>query len=245
MYPERCVAVNWTFQPRPWAIIGVLVGCALTIHLGRWQLHRGHAREALSAQYADAEHEKAVDLRVDTPVPADVAALAAVAEGVYLDQQLLLDNQVRDRIPGYHVLSPMRLSSGGIVMINRGWVPQNPDRRRLPQLTLPSSTVSVHGLWRALPEPALHLKTDNCSTIGWPRITEYPTPADLSCIYAEKVAAGMLLLDPDAADGYSREWTQTDARFPPSRNYAYAAQWFAFAATLLVLFITLNLKRRK
>ena len=54
----------------------------------------------------------------------------------------------------------------------------------------------------------------------------------------------MLLLAPEASDGYLRDWSQDDRRFPPQRHYGYAAQWFAFAATLLAIFLKLNLKRR-
>jgi cytochrome oxidase assembly protein ShyY1 len=76
-------------------------------------------------------------------------------------------------------------------------------------------------------------------------VVEYPTAEDLACIYPDiKVAPGMLLLAPEAEHGFVREWTQADVRFPPSRHYAYAAQWFAFGATLLFLFFKLNLKRR-
>lgn len=224
---------------------GTLAGCALTVWLGIWQLHRGHAREALDAQYAQAQAGATVQLDVDTTAPANARALAATATGVYLDQQLLLDNQVHERTPGYQVLTPLRLSSGGLILVNRGWLPQNPDRRVLPSLPLPAGTLSVSGLWRALPEPALRLKTANCSGSGWPRIVEYPTPADLACLFPGAViASGMLLLSPAAADGFVREWSQADDQFPPSRHYGYAAQWFAFAATLLFFFVKLNLKRR-
>ena len=172
-------------------------------------------------------------------------AVAATADGAYVDRQLLLDNQVHGQTPGYQVLTPLRLAGGGLVIVNRGWLPQNPDRRVLPPLPLPGESMKVRGLWRALPQPALRLKTDNCAAAAsWPRVVEYPTPQDLTCIYGEPVAPGMLLLNPDAPDGYVREWTQAGTSFPPGRNYGYAAQWFAFAATLFVLFVKLNLKRR-
>lgn len=236
---------RWQFRPPLWAVLGTVLGCAVTGWLGVWQLHRGHAREALDAQYLAAGTEAAIHLDTATPALANAEAVAAEAEGVYVDQQLLLDNQVRERIPGYQVLTPLRLTGGGLVLVNRGWLPQNPDRRVLPALPLPAGSLKVSGLWRALPQPALRLETHNCEAQGWPRIVEYPTPADLACLYpGEAVAAGMLLLAPEAANGYVREWNQADRRFPPSRNYAYAAQWFAFGATLLVLFFKLNLKRR-
>ncbi|WP_022974864.1 SURF1 family protein [Nevskia ramosa] len=238
---------RWSFRPPWWAILGTVLGCALTIRLGLWQWHRGLAREALDAQYLSAGAQPPEALRIDSAVPDGADAVLAAASGEYDGaRQILLDNQVHDRTPGYQVLTPIRLASGGIALINRGWVPQNPDRRVLPQLPVPAGPVTLSGLWRSLPQPALRLKTDNCAGAAqpWPRIVEYPTSDDLRCLYGADTAAGMLLLAPEAPDGYLREWSQGDRRFPPQRHYGYAAQWFAFAATLLVIFLKLNLKRR-
>lgn len=238
---------RWQFRPPWWAVLGTVVGCAVTLHLGFWQLNRGEAREALDAQYADAATSEAVTLRVDTPVAAGADATRAVATGRYLpDRQLLLDNQSHDRLPGYHVLTPLRLTGGGIAVVNRGWIPQDPDRSKRPALPAPDGEVSLAGLWRSLPQPALRLTIDNCpnQALPWPRIVGYPTAEDLRCLYGAETAGGVLLLDQDAPDGYLRNWTQDDRRFPPTRHYGYAAQWFAFAATLLVIFLKLNLKRR-
>lgn len=238
---------RWQFRPPWWAILGTVIGCAVTIRLGLWQWHRGLSREALDAQYQSAEAAKPVPLRVDTPVPSGADATRVTVRGHYDgERQLLLDNQVHDRIPGYQVLSPVRLEAGGMALVNRGWVPQNPDRTIFPPLPTPAGVIEVSGLWRSLPQPALRLAIDNCPSdkTPWPRIVGYPTAADLRCLYGADTAAGMLLLDPQAPDGFLREWTQADRRFPPQRHYGYAAQWFAFAATLLTIFLKLNLKRR-
>lgn len=235
----------WTFRPRAWAVIGTAFGVAVTVWLGSWQLRRGHAREALDAQYAAARQAEPIELDHDTATRPNAQAIAARATGRYLGRQLLLDNQVNAQLPGYQVLTPLELADGALVLVNRGWVPQNPDRRVLPPAPVPEGVVNVRGLWRDLPQPALRLETANCSGSGWPRVVEYPTTADLACLFPEQsVAPGMLLLAPEAEHGFVRNWSQADARFPPSRHYGYAAQWFAFGATLLVIFFKLNLKRR-
>ena len=150
---------RWSFRPPWWAILGTVLGCALTIRLGLWQWHRGLAREALDAQYLSAGAQSPEALRVDSAVPDGADAVLAAASGEYDGaRQILLDNQVHDRTPGYQVLTPIRLASGGIALINRGWVPQNPDRRVLPQLPVPAGPVTLSGLWRSLPQPALRLK---------------------------------------------------------------------------------------
>jgi cytochrome oxidase assembly protein ShyY1 len=236
------------FRPPLWAVAGTLAGCALMIWLGLWQWQRGVDKEAMRAQYVSASRVAAVTLASNAVAPAGYGAVSAAAEGRYLaDRQLLLDNQVRNRVPGYHVWTPLRLADGGLLMVNRGWLPQNPDRRVLPALDVPAGPQRLAGLWRALPEPGLRLASGDCDpqrrTAPWPRVEQYPTAHDLACLYGEPVAAGELLLSPEATGGYIREWAVGDNGFPPARHYGYAAHWFAFAATLFGLFIKLNLKR--
>jgi cytochrome oxidase assembly protein ShyY1 len=239
----------WRFHPPLWSVAATLAGCALMVWLGLWQWQRGVDKQAMRDQYAAANTRAPVVLTVTSIAPSGYGAVAATAAGSYLpDHQLLLDNQVRNRVPGYHVWTPLRLLDGGIVMVNRGWLPQNLDRRILPTLDAPSTPQQVTGLWRALPQPGLRLDSGDCDprnrALPWPRIEQYPTSQDLACLYGEPVVAGELLLSPEATDGYVREWAVGDNGFPPSRHYGYAAQWLAFAATLLGLFIKLNLKRR-
>lgn len=237
----------WSFRPSAWSVLGTVAGCALTIHLGVWQLRRGHEKEALDRQYAAAALQPPVDLGRSVPA-AGIAAIGASAQGEYLAQrQLLLDDQVHDGTAGYEVWTPLRLQDGRLLIVNRGWIPSGPDRRQLPDPPAPAGEQQLRGLWRALPEPGLRLG-GACAPAHppaqWPRTVLYPTAADLACFYGEPVLSGELLLAPEAAGGYLREWRVSDTGFPPARHYAYAAQWFAFALTLLALFLKLNLKRR-
>lgn len=240
------MTTRWSFRPPWWAWLGLAAGCAVTIHLGFWQLRRGHAREAMLADYLAAQAAEPQALDGQAAPPPEGEARSAKASGSWLDRSLLLDNQVHDQRAGYEVLTPLRLVSGGIVLVDRGWLPRSADGKSLPTVAIAEQPAAPRGLWRALPQPALRLATANCDAAAttWPRITEYPTAEDLACLYGEPVANGLLLLAADQPDGFLREWTTVDSRFPPTRNYGYAAQWFAFAATLLVLFIKLNLKRR-
>jgi len=142
----------------------------------------------------------------------------------------------------------LRLADGALLMVNRGWLPQSGVRSELPALPTPAGLVSISGYWRALPRPAMRLGKGECvqpaaAARPWPRIVDYPTIEDLHCLYGEQVLAGELLLAADAPGGFARDWRALPAEMPPARHYGYAAQWFAFAATLLGIFIKLNLKR--
>lgn len=230
------------FRPRLWSVILTLVGCALFIALGIWQIDRGQQKARADAQAAAADNAKPLDLVAAAAglSPPVQGAVAARAKGRYLaTQQLLLDNQSNGDRVGYDVLTPLKMADGGILMVNRGWVPGHENRNKLPKVPVSAGLREVRGLWRTLPAPGLRLKVDNCRARPWPRVVGYPTLADLRCLYGSKVRAGELLLAPAQTDGYVRKWT-LGGGLSPLRHYSYAVQWFGFAALALFLFFRLN-----
>lgn len=240
--------MSWSFRPSAWSVFGAVAGCALTVYLGTWQIHRGLQKQALERQYTAAAQQPPLELKAAAVPQPGLAAVHVTLHGRYLaGRQLLLDDQANGEQSGYHVWTPLRLDDGALVIVNRGWVPHGEDRRHLPAVPAPDGERSLGGLWRSLPEPGLHLAA-GCDpahpSTEWPRLVLYPTAADLACFYGEPLLAGEVLLAPAEPDGYLRQWRISNAGFPPSRHYAYAAQWFALALTLLVLFLKLNLKRQ-
>jgi surfeit locus 1 family protein len=101
--------------------------------------------------------------------------------------------------------------------------------------------VSLRGVWQPLPRPGLRLAQDDCDRSHWPRVVQYPRFEELRCLLGEDLVEGLLWLNPGEPHGFRREWVSNE--FPPERHYGYALQWFALAATLLVLFIVVNLHK--
>lgn len=240
--PRRELA-HWRFRPPVWAVLTVIPACAFLLSLGWWQLQRGEAKAALQSRYAEAAGVTPVVLSGGSAAVSGTVQQAQ-ARGHYLaGRQLLLDNQSYRRQPGYQVWTPLRLTDGALIVVNRGWIAGGGDRAAAPYLGAPPGEIEVRGLWRALPEPGLRLVAGACRKAEtFPLIVNYPQAAELSCLLDEPVVAGELLLDPQAPGGYVRDWGASKD-FPPERHYAYAAQWFTFALTLFVIFIKLNLKR--
>lgn len=234
---------RWQFRPSWWAVLGTVAGCALTLSLGVWQLQRGLAKQALQTRYDSAAAQPALQLNADTPAPRGDVQRAQAVGHYWAERQLLLDNQTHQRQPGYDVWTPLRLHNGGVLIVNRGWIAARGARGEVPPLPVPEGEIRVSGLWRALPQPGLRVAADDCAPPAqFPATVNYPTAQDLACALGLHVADGVLLLDADAPGGYVREWQQV-SEFPPERHFGYAAQWFAFALTLLALFIKLNLTK--
>ncbi|MEQ1438396.1 SURF1 family protein [Fontimonas sp. SYSU GA230001] len=229
------------FRPAWWAVVLVLVGVGTTVGLGIWQLQRGLAKAALIEHYRTA----------DTMPPRQVTSGAwadpdAVQRGWAVgrfdaDMQLLLDNQSRNRVPGYHVWTPLRLPDGGTVLVDRGWIPADGDRSKLPALPAPTGEMRVEGYWKPLPRPGMRLDVDNCAGGPWPRIVQYPTVEELRCLYGNFVPDGILLLDPGLPGGFARDWA-AGPEMSPSKHYAYAGQWFVFALLILGIFVKFSFR---
>ncbi|MBT8423056.1 MAG: SURF1 family protein, partial [Gammaproteobacteria bacterium] len=99
---------------------------------GIWQLDRAVEKEAILERFSNA-----ADGNLITEIVPDEAAQALRFRQVRLtgryqpDRQILLDNMTAAGRSGYQVLTPF-VTGQGTVLINRGWVPADPDRAVLP-----------------------------------------------------------------------------------------------------------------
>ena len=160
-------------------------------------------------------------------------------------QQFLLDNMSHEGRPGYEVLTALKLADGSALLVDRGWLPFGGYRDRLPDISLSGAeSVVVTGRLGALPTAGLASgRQPPASDAQWPRVTSFPTHAELERSYGAPLLQPVLLLDPDSADGYLREWRPPG--IAPEKHYSYAVQWWMFAALAWILFVSLNLKRVK
>ncbi len=232
------------FRPYGWAIALVVLLGGLTAALGAWQLQRGFAKADLLQRFASAEAQAPRELGAGDRAERGVIERVRARGSFDGERQLLLDNQSRNRVPGYRVWTPLRLVDGGIAVVDRGWVPADGDRSKLPALPVPPDEVSVVGFWRALPQPGMRLEVDNCAGAAWPRIVQYPTVEELRCLYGASVPDGMLLMDADVPGGFVRDGGGASPGLSPGKHYAYAAQWFVFTLLLLFFFIKFSFRSR-
>ncbi|MFP5333780.1 MAG: SURF1 family protein [Actinomycetes bacterium] len=135
---------------------------AACVVLGTWQWdRREQARERNSpvlANYASppVTLDDVLDDPTGEPLPRSREWTPVEASGSYRPQDtLLLRNRSLHGRPGYHVLVPLELDSGGALLVDRGWVPTGatgagPDDVPPP----PTGRVDVVARLRP-PEPAL------------------------------------------------------------------------------------------
>ena len=211
------------------------------IGLGRWQWHRGEAKQAVWAEYErDAPAESLASRALDTIDRFGRVELHGVFEP---EHQFLLDNISHAGQPGYEVLTPFHLDDGRRVLVNRGWVPFGGYRDRLPDVSMTAAApVAITGRIDELPSGGLasgHAAPD--ASTPWPKVTSFPTHAELASALGVSLQNRLLLLDAKTPGGYVREWSPPG--MPPERHFSYAIQWWGFAVVLLVLYFGLNFRK--
>jgi len=230
------------FAPPLFATVLVIVGAALGVRLGLWQLDRADQKRELQDQFATGAEQ------VKPLLASDVENLpryqTVETRGRYdTAHQVFLDNMPSATgRAGFRVLTPFQYDGGAWILVDRGWVAMGATREQLPSVTVDTNERSIKGRIDELPRPGMRLAAPASTETRWPRVLNFPEHAQLEQALQRRLASRILLLDPEVDDGFERVWTQ-HAEFGPDRHIAYAVQWFALAATMLIVYVIANLKR--
>ncbi|MGD8976519.1 MAG: SURF1 family protein [Gammaproteobacteria bacterium] len=227
--------------------IAVALLLPLLLGLGFWQLDRATQKRAIEEDFA------AGDRIAVSPTAAELERFARYRQ-VSLSgrfdgsRQFLLDNMTDGGAAGYHVLTPFRPEGWErSILVNRGWVRKDFSDPLPPAVDIDGQTREIRGRLARLPRPGIALSgdgSDGGSGDGdWPRVVQFPVMESLAEALGRPLAGRALLLDPEAPDGFLRRWQP--AGLGPERHIAYAVQWFALAATLLVIYFVVNWKRKE
>jgi len=235
---------KYRFRPGLWPTLATLVLLPLLVWLGVWQLQRADWKQGLVDANAARAGLPEASLQALLPVTAADQYRPVGLTGRYdLDHQLLLDNRTWQGHPGYEVLTPLLPSAGGTaVLVNRGWVPAQPDRSILPELPGVADEVRVRATIKLPPERIFRLADVEEAQAGWPRVVQQPEIAQLERVLGYPLLPVLLLLDKDADHGFLRDWKPVYG-VTPDKHRAYAMQWFTLALVLVVIYIGVNTQR--
>lgn len=246
----------WRFRPRLIPTLATLIGFALLLALGFWQLDRAKQKEAAESLFQAGAAEPSLVLNQERLEPEQDMFRRAEVAGRWDDQrQFLLDNQTYQSKVGYSVLTPLQFNGPGgrvlTILVDRGWVEADLNRDRLPVVhgLAPegerwSAEVRIRGHLDFGPATGLSLGGLDDGETGWPLRVQRVEFDALSTRLGSALLPMVLRLDPDLEQGYVRDWRPAKPPgFGPERNRGYAVQWFGLAAALLVIFLSATIKR--
>ena len=108
---------DYSFKPSWWASVLFVAGFALFNALAVWQLSRAEEKRHLIELRQQHEQEPPIHLIESSSIdPQSMRYRPVMLEGEYdIEHPLLVDTPVHDQLPGYHVLTPLRLDEPGLM----------------------------------------------------------------------------------------------------------------------------------
>ncbi|MDR3501037.1 MAG: SURF1 family protein [Legionella sp.] len=231
---------KFRFTPSWTMVFLTLLFVGLFLRLGFWQIHRAEEKEQMLAAEKRQASLKPVLWTPKQKLPLQYTPIKIA--GRYLPEVFFLDNQHHQHQFGYHVLSPLELADGSVVIIDRGWIPGDMTRRIFPKITAPKNLIQVRGTTYFPSKGQWVLGQDYEKKENSVVILERLDEQLLSQLLQKSVYPFIIRLDKQDTHGFVREWATVS--MPPQRHLAYALQWFAMASVILIIFVALNLKKR-
>jgi len=235
-----------TFLRRPtwFAVALTVVGVLVFVRLGVWQLDRAGEKDELLRRFAASAAAGVEDFGMiaETP-PVDRYPRLDLRGTFVSDHVYLLDDQTHAGQVGVHAYAPFAPDGKSRwLLVDLGFLPK--ERGANPRLPpLPTGETRVRGLY--VPPPGVGIRMGGNplpAQQGAEKSMVYVDLGEIGVDLGRSLYPRVLLLDPDPATLYARDWTP--GFMPPARHRAYAFQWFTFAFAALVIFVLLHRKRR-
>jgi surfeit locus 1 family protein len=231
--------------------LAALVALAILIGLGTWQLQRKAWKEDLIAQIETRAYGEPGDIlpesewlawRADQDefrkVRVTGSFLHAFEAPVY---GLARGERQGAPIQGYYLITPLKIGSGAIVMVNRGFVPmdlRDPSTRPESQ---PTGEVTITGLIRAPEARNSFTPNDDPARNQW--FARDPQ-AMAAARKLERVAPFLIDADASPNPGGWPRGGQTPLTLPNS-HLQYVITWYGLALTLIGVFTAFAWRRLK
>ncbi len=224
----------------------VLVAVGFFITLGLWQLRRANHKATDNSliktrlKQSPLQFEKikeVYDLSVPKEDPDSATYRQVKVAGTYdIAQEVLIRNRSYNGQPGYHLLTPLKVSDSRALLIERGWIPTNANDPPIMTAAPPKGEVELVGV-------LLPAQSQPKGFIG----AKDPPSGKLTKVFwvdIKRLQAQMSYrLEPIYLRLISQNPPQSNLPLVaplPSINsgshLSYAIQWFAFAIILLIIY---------
>ena len=238
---------NWIFCPRLITSLLTLVFFILFMLLGFWQLERAEYKHNQYSFFEKRQAKQPLDLNaslVKNFKLDDLIWRKVAIKGRFIEKhQIVLDNRVNAGKAGYYIYTPFRIEdTEKVVLVNRGWVSSNNNRTSKLNLTRTYGNVKINGVVKKEPRTGILLSKDHTEKLDETTVRlQRLDIEEASDVIGVDLLPFIVRLAPNSDYGYVRKWKTNDSGEDVHLGYAY--QWFAFAITLLIIYLIINTKR--
>ncbi len=249
---------NRRFAPKLWAWMLYVTVLSCMLWLGNWQLNRAALKVSLQEAAETARNNPAVPLQQITDLESAATSYQRVSlAGSYDDErQFLWDNRTHNGQAGYEVISVIALDTGGLALVNRGWVAPGASRQELPDVALPSDAVAqkviIEG-YVSRPSKGFASGDALTRTDKWPMLIQYFDYEAIAEALGEPIIPVIVQAQALGTDATTAtvltsrpEWLKANwqpAASGPAKHYSYAFQWFTMALALTGIFVVVNIEK--
>ena len=216
------------FKPTKIATAVTLLCLAVLLGLGFWQVQRLAWKQALLSDIQSQMAQAPIPLPEKIDAPQDWQYRRVTLAGSFLhDREFFLRPRTLEGKNGAHVITAFQRLSGGIVFVNRGWVPLGGEA----QIDRPQGLLQIEGIV-SLPQKS------NWTPLNVPEKKEWYW-ADLQALAAasgvEKALPVLVTLSGSEKGIYPQGGVlRLDI---PNDHLQYAAFWFLMAVVLLIIYV--------
>ncbi len=225
------------FRPGWGPSLFTVMGVALLVGLGVWQVQRLAWKTALIERVEDGLKQPPMTLPAALDDPADWDYRPVEVTGQFDPATTrLLVNRTHDGRAGVHLVTLLRRADGAPVAIDRGWIPAETRAEDYPP---PEGVVTLRGVARA-PQPGNFMLPANPPD-GDVFYTIEPTLLDPSAlpVHVDLAArAGETTSSAPPIAGRTRVTFRND-------HAMYATFWFTLAALLAIIFVVRSTHREE
>ena len=232
--------IPFGIRPTLWPTVFTVPALIVLVALGTWQVNRLAWKEALiDERQARAAQDPAAFPGADAD-PAAWNFRAVRATGTFLhDKELYLAARTLRGNVGWQVVTPFRRADGSVILVNRGWVPQDyrdPATRAAGQ---PTGPVVLSGVARTSQIQHWVQPDNEPERNRW-----FFLDVAAMAAAAGVTPAGPFYLEADAAENPGGLPIGGQARIDlPNNHLQYAVTWYSLAVTLLVIYILYHRRR--
>ena len=221
-----------------------LISFFTLIRLGFWQLDRADQKNEINQNYIERQSEE--EISDQGLINEENLWRKFKLDGEFLNINFFLDNQMYRRNAGYTVFTPFLTSEGLTILVNRGWHPLLESRNEVPLIENISGPKTITGILSPIPSHGIILTDQNIELIDTSsvRIQRMDLSEIKNMIKIEDLEINSLVLTLERPIDQNLVKHLVLPVSNSEKNYGYAFQWFAFAATLLIIFIVLRKKSK-
>jgi surfeit locus 1 family protein len=226
---------NYCFTPKPVPTFITIIMLALLLGLGFWQLQRAEWKRGIIEHYTAQSALEPLNALSLASEADKIIYRRAVLGGKFIHHQSIeLRPRVQDGVVGYDLVAPLKLYTGEIIFVLRGFVPDSTKEF----IDAPTGTVAVSGVLKSLPPQASH--PDNApSKNQW----YWLDAAAVAQKYNLEKPYPLLLAAQDAPTNTT--WPRPHNTVPVFNDFhlAYAATWFLLAFILLLFYLRAHIRK--